>query len=305
MKNKFTKTILSTVVLLGFIGILTSGCRLFSDKDNAENKIDSLSKLDTGKSISKLKTVFFALPSPIEIAMVTKGTGAPYNESILNPIDNYTKYNTTKALALNLGVYSADLSYASIYEQTQITVKYMSISKKIADRLGILQAIDDSVIIKLEKSVNDPYTTSTIISKTFLNSNSYLKENNRPETAGLILTGGWIEDLYIQTQLYTSAKNKNKMLLDKILDLRLSISQLISLLEDTKENIDIKSLLGEIYGLQKVFDKIKVETSKVEPQINTANNTTTLHSKVTTKISDEDLKELCDKVNKIRASFIQ
>ncbi|MBC7124657.1 MAG: hypothetical protein H5T24_03430, partial [Bacteroidales bacterium] len=87
-------------------------------------------------SIESVKQIFYSLPSPLETAMILKRSGATYNEELLNPIENASKYNTTKSMALNLGIYSTDLSYASLFDQTQATIKYMTVSKKMAEGLG-------------------------------------------------------------------------------------------------------------------------------------------------------------------------
>src|SRR5664279_4739999 len=72
--------------------------------------------------------------------------------SILLNVNNYV---TNKSMALNLGIYTCDLSFASLYEQTQLIVDYMNAAKKMADGLGILKAIDQSQIDKLEENINN------------------------------------------------------------------------------------------------------------------------------------------------------
>ena len=49
-------------------------------------------------------------------------------------------YVTNKSMALNLGIYTCDLSFASLYEQTQLIIDYMNAAKKMADGLGILKS---------------------------------------------------------------------------------------------------------------------------------------------------------------------
>jgi hypothetical protein len=42
------------------------------------------------------------------------------NEELLNPIPNASKYTTNKKRALNLGVYTTDLSFASLFDHIHI-----------------------------------------------------------------------------------------------------------------------------------------------------------------------------------------
>jgi len=87
--------------------------------------------------------------------MLMKHAGAKYNTEFLNSVDNASKYTTSKSKALNLGVYSADLSFASMFDQSQATLKYLSVTKKLADDLGILNAIDKSIVTRMEKNINN------------------------------------------------------------------------------------------------------------------------------------------------------
>ncbi|NQU80871.1 MAG: hypothetical protein HQ543_05080 [Bacteroidetes bacterium] len=119
------------------------------------------------------------MPSPLETAMLVKSAGAPYNEGLLNPTDNAGNYTTNRSMALNLGIYTCDLSFASLYDQTQTSISYMSAAKKMADGLGILDAISEETLERLEENVNNREMIMDIVSETFMNSSSYLQENDR------------------------------------------------------------------------------------------------------------------------------
>ena len=96
------------------------------------------------EDIKQAEKIFNALPSPLESAMLIKSAGARFDEALLNPVSNVNNYVTNKSMALNLGIYTCDLSFASLYEQTQLIIDYMNAAKKMADGLGILKAIEQS-----------------------------------------------------------------------------------------------------------------------------------------------------------------
>ena len=172
-----------------FVGCTSNG----GSSDNDDTISVDNEALQKEKILKDAKKVMLSLPSPIETAMLIKRAGAKYNESLLNPTSNASNYTTNKSMAIAMGVYGADLSYASIFDQTQTVMKYMATSKKLADALGLLSSIDQNIIKRMESNVNDRDSIIRIISETFMNSNSSLKEDNRPALAALILTGGWIE----------------------------------------------------------------------------------------------------------------
>src|SRR5450759_888027 len=141
------------------------------------------------EDIKQAEKIFNALPSPLESAMLIKSAGARFDDALLNPIGNVNNYVTNKSMALNLGIYTCDLSFASLYEKTQLIIDYMNAARKMADGLGILKAIDQSTIDELEENINNSEAILKIVSETFMSSNSFLEENGQPAIATIVLVG--------------------------------------------------------------------------------------------------------------------
>jgi len=211
--------------------------------------------------------------------MILKRSGATYNEELLNPIENASKYSTTKSMALNLGIYSTDLSYASLFDQTQATIKYMTASKKMAEGLGILNAIDNSVIEKLEENINNRDVILETISETFLNTNSILEEDDRVAVGSIILVGGWVEGLYIATSLVDDINKADNEMVDRIVDQKLSLQTVLKLLEQNIGNADVKELYIDMVELQNAYNKVKITVSDVEIVSDAKSKVATLKSK--------------------------
>ena len=150
-----------------------------------------------------------------------------------------------------------------------------------------------------------------IISETFLNSSSYLKENDRQAVAAIVLVGGWIEGLYIATQLVGDKPIENNKLVDRISEQKLSFNIVQRMLEDNRKNEDgeededIVDLMVQLTELKKSFDKIKVETSEVKVEPGDETKVTTLKSQTKITITPEVFNELKESVNILRTNFIQ
>ncbi len=254
------------------------------------------------EGIQTARQIFYSLPSPLETAMILKRAGAKYNEEILNPVENLSKYTTNKSMALNLGIYSTDLSYASLFDQTQASIKYMSASKKLAENLGILNAIDNAIIQRLEENVNNREVIMDIISETFLNTNSILEENDRVAVGAIILVGGWIEGLYIATSLVGDVKTSDNELIERIIDQKLSLGTVINLLDQHKGNADIKDVMKDVMSLKTIFDEVKIAVSQIEA-IPQEGGVTTLRSSNVTSVSPEVFAKLKEQVKTIRKSY--
>jgi hypothetical protein len=236
--------------------------------------------------------------------MLIKSAGARFDETLLNPVGNINSYVTNKSMALNLGIYTCDLSFASLYEQTQLIIDYMNAAKKMADGLGILKAIEQSQIDKLEENINNSEVIMEIVSETFMNSNSYLSDNGQPAIAAMVLVGGWFEGLYISTQLVDMKEFNGNKLVGRIIDQKLSIDILINLLESSKGNPAVDDLIVQVKKLKVVFDKITITTSKIRPEFDKASNTTVLKSEIKTDMTPAVFKELSITVAEIRKTFV-
>lgn len=286
-----------------------------SDRRKKENKElnleDFISKDDIFNDIDEAKKIFYSLPSPLETAMLIKSAGADYDEELLNSLENVDNYSTNMSMALNLGIYTTDLSFASLFDQTQTSIKYMEAAKKMAEGLDITDAINNETIKNLEENLNNRDIIMDIISETFLNSSSYLKENDRQSVAAIVLVGGWLEGLYIATQLVDEGVTGKNKLVDRISEQKLSFNLVQRLLEDNRineageEDNDIVDLMVQLQELKTVFDKVKVETTEIKIEPNNETNVTTLKSQTKISITPEAFQELKESVKKLRTNFIQ
>ncbi len=288
------------------IAVLSAGCGSEKRKSGSDELSLSESEINAGilEDVNSAKQIFYSLPSPLETAMLIKNAGASYNEDLLNSVDNTSNYTTNKSMALNLGIYTTDLSFASLFDQTQTSIRYMNAAKRMADGLGILDAIDNNTIDMLEENINNRDRIMDIISETFMNSSSFLTENERPALACIVLVGGWVEGLYIASSIVGDANIEGNKLVERIVDQKLSFDIVMHLLEDNKDNIDVAEILTEIGDLKSTFDKIIITTTSIQAVPDEESNVTVLKSKSTIEITPEIFQELQEKVKMLRSNFI-
>lgn len=289
-----------------FLGFILTGCNRGTNSENkGSGEFESAGTLDpeTQEQLNTAKRIFYSLPSPLETAMLIKNAGAQYDESLMNPTINTSKYITSRSRALNLGIYSTDLSYASLFDQTQATLDYIDAAKEMADGLNILDAIDEATIQRLEENINNRDVIIDIISETLMNSSSFLKENGLEATASVVLVGGWVEGLYIATSLVNKNDLESK-LVERIVDQKLSLDIMVSLLEQSSDDEDAMIILEDVKALKTIFDKITIEQGEVTAVEDPETNVTTLKSESSIGINQRVFNELKSKVLEIRNSYI-
>jgi hypothetical protein len=301
---KISNSILALAILLT---LMIASCR--SGGKDAKKEADSVNVQGANpavyEDIKQAEKIFYTLPSPLESAMLIKSAGAFFDNNLLNPIENTSHYSTNRSMGLNLGIYTCDLSFASLYDQTQLIIDYMNAAKKMADGLGILDAINEEDIKNLEENIHNTDVIMDIVSQTYLNSNSYLEDNNQPAIAALVLAGGWLEGLYISTQLVDMKDFNGNKLVGRIIDQKLSVDILIDLLETSKGHPAVDELIAQVKIVKAVFDKITLKTTPIRPEYDQSANVTVLKSEVQSDLTPEVFKELSATVAEIRSNLIK
>ncbi len=270
--------------------IYLSSCNQSKNVDININ-IDSTDTIvEVNENLDNTKQIFYSLPAPHEVASILiENNKTTYNKEILNSIENVRNYNTNKSMALNLGIYSADLSYASIFEQNQTVINYMATSKKLAEELGILEAFSQTTLNKLEDNLNDRDAIIRIISETFMDTDAYLQENDKEEIAAMIIIGGWIEGMYIAIKLSEEDVNKNVKLVSSIVEQQLSLDLMITFLNTYKASKQISELLVDINNLNDIFIRMEIDVTEDGDLI----------------VTQEDYDSLCAEFHKIRNKFTE
>jgi len=295
------------LLLFLMLGLILSGCnRGTKSEDDGSGDFEASGTLyaETQEQLNTTKRILYSLPSPLETAMLIKNAGAEYNEELMNPTSNSSRYVTSKSRALNLGIYSTDLSYASLFDQSQATLDYIGAAKEMADGPNILDAIDEETVTQLEEQINNRDAIIDIISETLMNSSSFLKENDLEGTASVVLVGGWVEGLYIATSLVDENDLEDNKLVERIVDQKLSLDIMVNLLESSPEDQDAQAVLEDVKALKTIFDKITINQGEVTAVEDPDTNVTTLKSESSIRITSRVFTELKTKVFEIRSSYI-
>ncbi len=259
----------------------------------------------TMEQIKSAEKVFNALPTPLEVAQLIKEAGARFDATLLNPVENKSNYTTSKSMALNLGIYVCDLSFASMYDETSLLVNYMESAEDMATGLGIIDAIDETTIEKLEQNINNRDVIMEIVSETFLNSQAYLEDDEQHAVAATIIAGGFLEGLYISTHMVDMKSFKGNKLVGTIADQKMSVDDLIRLLETYNDNTAIQELLGPIRELKTIFDKVERSSTPAATKYDSKTGVTEITGAAISEINQETFLAIKAKVAEIRNNFVK
>lgn len=262
----------------------------------------------------KVQNVVYSLPSPIQVTSLIKNSGAAYMGELLSATTNVDKYlSSNYKSALNMGIYGADLGYACIYYKTQDAISFLQASKKLADYLGILGAFDLDVIERFERNLDNRDSLIRVITESFRMTDSFLKENERNSIGALIITGSWIEGLYMATATVENfpkdIPDEQRMIIlkpiiNRVAEQQKPLSNLIKLLESMENEHNISEILTELKELKKIVGNIKTTQTYIAPTTNSETGVTTINTESTIELSPETLAEITKKIKSIRDNIV-
>lgn len=244
LNPKIALTLITSVVLL-----LTS-CNM-KRKSSGDGSQDG-AVLEKTTVEEKVREFVYPLPTAFEVTEMLNRIGAAYVLTLSNPVSNVERYLTEKSKALNLGIYSADLSYASTYNQKQSVIDYMDVSKKLIDALNISGAISQDVIEQVEANQDNKDELINIITNTFYDTYEYLNQANRGSVSLLVLAGTWVEGLYIVTHI-TENVYYNKEMVTIIMKQKASLDTLMELMQVAKDDPAVAETISELLPLYNTY----------------------------------------------------
>lgn len=291
------------IPVLALAALLAASCVNNSAKREVSKLTDVDFSLDTTAQTIKFGNTLFSLPSPYHLTMMIKEAGTRFNESLLNSVDNNQGYTSLYKKCVNLGVYGADLAYMNIYGQSPLIVNQFSVIKNIANDLDLTSAFNKSLVERVENNVDNTDSLLRIMSNTYRDVDVYLKESQRQREGALVLAGGWIEAMYIMTQLVKETNNDK--LVQRIGESKQPLENLIKILSPYYAELDeIGALVDALIELSADFDEVEQHYTYVVPEIDVENRMTIIKSRTTVEVPGSVLTSVTGKVATIRKQII-
>lgn len=292
-------------LLSGFILLMIVFLFAKCNSEQADNK--QLYEIDSTKTeddaIKKAKSIFYRMYLPSEMYKVFEKAGASYDPDILNPVENVNLYETSSKAALNLGVYGVDLSYNKMFGQNQKTLLYFTVIHKLSQQLGIPDNQFAVALKKMEKNFTNRDSLATYATNLYSSTNKFLNENERQATAAMIITGGWIESLYISSRI-ADENTQNEEIIERIAFQKYSLRSLISLLRNYQSDSNVDKYLLMLKALNRAFDKIEIYYEQGDLSIDTINKLISAN-KIELNLHEDDIKEIKALIKQIRQDVIQ
>lgn len=297
--------------LLLAVSVLCAGCAGSVKTDNNQEQakdtiVEAPQQLDPNRAaLVKVNNRLFNVPSPLQLAGMFKKFNLPYRAELLNSVNKRSDYTTTFKQALNVGVYGADLGYINVYEQLPDAAAYFGAIRVLTQDLGILNSFSENTMKRIENNNGNKDSLLYIASLIYRDSDSYLMGSDRSEVGALIIAGGWLEGLYLLTNISNVDDMKYKQL-QMIGQQKYPLNNLIDLLRPFygKMGKEYDSFLDKLSDIASIYDSIEVKYNFMPAQTDEEAKTTTILCETRVMIDKAQVKIIADKVAKLRQDII-
>jgi hypothetical protein len=294
-------------VLVFIVVVFVGSCGNSSGDDDAVNQlVDSLESDAYVIPEGEINDLIQSFPSPAEMAALIKDLGVPFSKGYLASPEQADDYDTNFKKALGLGVLSADLGYLNVYGQTNEIINYLSTIRSISDDLNIGQFFDFQTLKRLATNNDNMDSLMFLSQSSFRQMDEHLRKNNRTNLSALVVTGVWIEGLYILTQIVKKG-NTSKDLKDKIGDQKFIVEKLNSILQVYKaQDKNFEKLAEDFEDLKITYDPVTITVESGEVQTKEIDGIIVVipMEKSTITMSEESLNSIIQKIESIRNKLI-
>lgn len=250
--KKFTTFFLVSSLVMGSLSCGSGSHDHINGEDSLAASTPSADQLSPEAAVN-LGLVMVNIPSPTLIMSSLSESNLKFDKSLLNPVTKATSYSTNYQLAINLGVYGADLGYVSVFNQSQDVIDYFNQVNSMAEKIGVSGVFDKDFFNDINANLGNPDTLDALISLAFQKMHDNLKTNDRLSTTAITITGGWIEGLHLALSSINSG-TPNKTLINRIWNHIYSFKYVIQLLETFKDkNADCAKAYTDFQELYKAL----------------------------------------------------
>ena len=157
--------------------------------------------------------------------------------------------------------------------------------------------------------------------KNFERINGHLQEEKREYQSILILTGGWVEAVYLTTLVHkqtkdqvakggaNTAKSQEKLnkLAEKIGEQKLTLEQILLVLDIFKTKPNFGGLITDLKELQKIYARVEIITKNLPPILKQQGDELIVQDVTEShvNITDQDLEAIASLIQSIRNKIIK
>lgn len=297
MKLTFSGTLI-------FLLIVSISCRHDAGEKEFKPSFTTFTTTSEGAPVKKEKSeIFYGTLNPVEVCAIFNRLGANYDNSIPNPIGNGDNYLSSAKAALNTGIYGVDFGYLKLFGAGQDLMNYVITIRELSHKLGIPDEYLSSAVKMMQGNITENDSLLTYMNAAFMKMENHLRESGRESTAGLLLIGGWVEAMYITTQLVYDPANPDPEVVQKIAGQKFALHSLLSFIKNYYDDPVVVYYSKKLKYLNNYFDTFNIYFRKGDLEIDTVKQVLRA-SGTEMDVTVGTLNEIRDYVGKLRMEMV-
>ncbi len=234
----------------------------------------------------------FVMPSAMQITSIFYRSDKQFSSEVVNDISNAKNYITKEKRLFNLGIYTSDLTYSVLNNQSQLSIDYLRAIKQLSEEVGMAAIFNSGPLFeRFEKYIGDKDSIINIMADLQESTDLYIKRSDQEHLAMVIFAGAWVEGMHIG-MANAGDLEQGSDIVPRIVEQMTLLSNLITGLELQPSLTDeLRNSIEDIRSLRTYFENIDgVDLEMFEYDLN--------------KITNDHLNEIKSKVEVIRTNMI-
>jgi hypothetical protein len=266
-------------VIIPFLVLSLTG--LTSCKDKAAAKKLKQAEAEQVKTIEKeIQKNVYPLPTSADVIKMLTDLEVGYGIGISNPPENVKKYYRSDTRSINLGVYGADLSYATLYNVLQEVNNYMEVIRGIANDLNLSKIYNVALYDSIKQNIDNKNRLVKILTDAFNDTYSFMSDNDQQTLALLVVGGAWVEGMYLTCHVSEAAYQ---------------VAGISGVLLEQKKSFDLYIDLTKPY----------MDVQMIKDFIDTLEPIKKVYSGLGSSLTLENIKDITTAINTVRSKITQ
>jgi hypothetical protein len=272
--KKTLAALLIPVIISGFSAL--SSCKSGSaDKGQKKIEMEQVKTLE-----DQIDSNVYQMPSSAAIIKMLTDLEVGYIFGISNPVENIRKYLSSTSRAINMGVFGADLSYATLYNIQQEVINYLDAIRSLANELNMSKVYDETLYEKIKQNFDNKDQLVSILTTSFNDTYNYLSENDQQVLALLVVGGAWVEGMFLTTHVSEAAYQ---------------VAGISKNLLEQKKSFELYLEITSPYDKDPIItDFVK----KLEP-------VKTVYAGLGTSLTEQNIKDITKAIETVRSQIVQ
>ena len=273
-----------------------------NDKSTQNEPVDMTRENEVDLS-DEDESIIYLFPSPGEVLERFYNSDMNYTPDLLNPVSNKDKYLTTRAKALNLGIYLTDFAYLTVFERHQEAIDYLEALNTMSKQVNISAGLYESLVHRTENNLGNRDSLLSISRDMFFSILQFLEEGEMHSTIALVSAGSYIEAMHIALQSVEEFK-ENDPILKNISELSYPMQNLLHKAKSSSNDPHIKSILVYLLEINEVFEELESVSEDSDVLKNQDNELSIVGGKEF-EMNEENFNKLKAMIAEIRENIIR